>query len=61
MKAASSLIDKNKFSSISEIIYKKLGQNKNKNPPRNREEDKEEEPREPNTFAKDIKIISKAV
>jgi len=55
------LIDKNKFTSISEIIYKQLGQHKNKNRPHNREEDNEEEPREPNTFAEDIKIISKAV
>ncbi|RLG15820.1 MAG: hypothetical protein DRN71_00350 [Candidatus Nanohalarchaeota archaeon] len=57
------LIDKNKFTSISEIIYKKLGQHKNKEPSYNREEDNEDdnEPPKQTSFKEDIKIISKAV
>ncbi len=56
------LIDKNKFTSISEIIYKKLGLHKNKELRRNHEEDKEEEEtHKENSFKEDIKIISKAV
>ncbi len=56
------LIDKNKFTSISSIIYKRLGLHKNKEPQHNHEEDKkQEETPEENSFKEDIKIISKAV